>query len=81
MTWSTVLPLSGDVAPQAANEALVGVRVDVELDVHQFPERVFRQHEDALEQYDPGRTDRDGLLASRVRLEVVYGLLDRLCRF
>lgn len=60
-----------DVARDAAQDALVGVGFDVDLDVEEISEACVLENQDALDDDDAARPDGDGLFRARVLREVV----------
>ena len=73
-------PALHQVAPQAADEAHVGVGVDEQRDVHQLTQLGVGEDEDALEHDDEVLADVAGLVEAAVLGVVVDGLFDRLAR-
>src|SRR5664280_312245 len=74
----------GDVALQPPDEPDVGIRVDVDLHVEEFPELRLGEDEDAVHEDDLSWLDAAGLGRAAVELEVVdrrlddHSLLERL---
>lgn len=69
-----------DVARQAADDALVAVGIDEDLDVELLADGLDAQDEDAFDDNCVAGIDRDGFLFAQAIDEAVFGLLDALAR-